>query len=79
MEILVVEDERSLREGLVDLLEGAGHTVAAAPDGAEGVKLGTERAFELVVLDLMLPKLDGMEVCRRLRKARPGQPILMTS
>jgi DNA-binding response OmpR family regulator len=53
--ILVVEDEASLRDGIVDLLD----------------------PFELVVLDLMLPKLDGMEVCRRLRGARPGMPILM--
>jgi DNA-binding response OmpR family regulator len=75
--ILVVEDEASLRDGIVDLLEGDGHEVTAVGDGALAVETGLRDPFELVVLDLMLPKLDGMEVCRRLRAARPGMPILM--
>jgi two-component system response regulator RegX3 len=75
--VLVVEDEASLREGLVDLLEGDGHSVTAAADGLRAVEAGLAEAYELVLLDLMLPKLDGMEVCRRLRAARPGMPILM--
>ena len=75
--ILVVEDEASLREGIVDLLTGDGHTVTAVGDGVAGVEAGLRDPFELVVLDLMLPRLDGMEVCRRLRAARPGMPILM--
>lgn len=77
MRILVVEDEASLRDGIVDLLEGDGHDVIAVGDGALAVETGLKDPFELVVLDLMLPKLDGMEVCRRLRGARPGMPILM--
>jgi DNA-binding response OmpR family regulator len=75
--ILVIEDEASLREGIVDLLEGDGHVVTAAADGVTGLESGLRDLFELVVLDLMLPRLDGMEVCRRLRAARPGIPILM--
>jgi DNA-binding response OmpR family regulator len=75
--ILVVEDEASLREGIVDLLTGDGHQLVAAGDGASGVEAGLRDPFDLVVLDLMLPRLDGMEVCRRLRAARPGMPILM--
>jgi DNA-binding response OmpR family regulator len=75
--ILVVEDEASLRDGIVDLLEGDGHEITAVGDGALAVETGLRDPFELVVLDLMLPKLDGMEVCRRLRAARPGMPILM--
>jgi DNA-binding response OmpR family regulator len=75
--ILVVEDEASLRAGISDLLEGDGHAVTAVGDGAAAVDTGLKDPFELVVLDLMLPKLDGMEVCRRLRAARPGMPILM--
>ena len=77
MRILVVEDEANLREGIVDLLEGDDHMVIAVGDGVAGVETGLREPFDLVVLDLMLPRLDGMEVCRRLRAARPGMPILM--
>jgi len=73
----VVEDEASLRDGLVDLLRGDGHTVTAVGDGVAGVTAGLGEAFDLVVLDLMLPRLDGIAVCRQLRAARPGMPILM--
>jgi two-component system, OmpR family, response regulator RegX3 len=75
--ILVVEDELGLREGLCDLLAGDGHEVSAAADGEDGVARGLAEPFDLVVLDLMLPRLDGIAVCRRLRAARPGMPILM--
>jgi two-component system alkaline phosphatase synthesis response regulator PhoP len=75
--ILVVEDEASLREGLVDLLGGDGHDVVAVADGAAGAERGLAEAWDLIVLDLMLPRLSGMDVCRRLRAARPGMPILM--
>jgi DNA-binding response OmpR family regulator len=75
--ILVVEDEAGLREGLVDLLTGDGHVVEAVGDGTAGAARGTVDGFDLVILDLMLPGLDGIEVCRRLRAARPGMPILM--
>lgn len=77
MRILVVEDEASLREGIVDLLDGDGHQVTAVGDGAAGIEAGLRDPFDVIVLDLMLPKLDGMEVCRQLRAARPGMPILM--
>jgi two-component system response regulator RegX3 len=77
MRILVVEDEASLRDGLVDLLTGDGHAITAAGDGQAAVAAGLREAFDLVVLDLMLPRLDGIGVCRQLRAARPGMPILM--
>ncbi len=77
MQILVVEDEPMLREGLVDLLEGAGHSVVAVADGLAAVEAGTASPVDMVVLDLMLPRLDGIEVCRRLKLARPALPILM--
>ena len=77
MRILVVEDEPSLREGIADLLAGDGHTVSAVGDGVAGVEAGLRDVFDVVLLDLMLPRLDGIEVCRRLRAARPGMPILM--
>ena len=77
MRVLVVEDEASLRDGIVDLLAGDGHAVTAVGDGVAALDAGTRDAFDVVVLDLMLPRLDGMEVCRRLRAARPGMPILL--
>jgi two-component system response regulator RegX3 len=77
MRILLVEDEPGLRDGLTDLLTGDGHDVEAAADGVTAATRGIAEAFDLIVLDLMLPRLDGMEVCRRVRAARPGTPILM--
>ena len=77
MRILVVEDEFVLRKGLIDLLEGAGHVVEAVDDGRLAVEKGTTTPFDLVLLDLMLPGLDGIEVCARLRRARPELLILM--
>jgi DNA-binding response OmpR family regulator len=77
MKILIIEDERPLREGLGDLLSAAGHEVTAVGDGREGLEHGSREAFDLLVLDLMLPGMDGIEVCRRLRRLRPELPILM--
>jgi DNA-binding response OmpR family regulator len=75
--ILLVEDEPVLRAGVTDLLRGAGHEVVAVADGESAVRQGTEHPFDLVLLDVMLPKLDGIEVCHRLKRARPLLPILM--
>ena len=77
MHVLIVEDEKTLREGLVDLLEGDGHEVLVAGDGETGLAMGADPRVELVLLDLMLPKLDGISVCRRLRDTRPRLPILV--
>ena len=77
MNILLVEDEPSLREGATDLLEGAGHAVVAVGDGMTAVERGVAGEFDLVLLDLGLPGLDGIEVCRRLRSAKPTLLILI--
>ena len=77
MRVLIVEDEQALREGLTDLLKEAGHEVVACEHGKDAVAVGTEEAFDLVLLDLMLPDIDGVDVCRRLRRARPTLHILM--
>jgi DNA-binding response OmpR family regulator len=77
MRVLLIEDERTLREGLRDLLAAAGHEVVAAEDGPTGLETGLAEPYDLVVLDLMLPGMDGIEVCRRLRQSRPELSILM--
>ncbi len=66
-----------LRDGLVDLLTGAGHDVEAVADGAAAVESGRTQTWDMVVLDLMIPKIDGIEVCRRLRMSSSALPILM--
>jgi DNA-binding response OmpR family regulator len=74
--ILVVEDEVQLAALIADQLKGAGHTVSVAHDGNSALRTLEERAADLVILDWMLPGLDGLEVCRRIR-ARSITPILM--
>ncbi|MCU0305923.1 MAG: response regulator transcription factor [Thermoanaerobaculales bacterium] len=75
--ILVVEDDPDI-SSLVELhLGDAGFEVALAGDGRLGLELALGRPFDLVVLDIMLPGLDGLEICRRLRAGRPGLAILM--
>ena len=75
--ILIVEDDPSILRGLSDLLAMEGFEVLEARDGAAGLRLGTQEAVDLVVLDVLLPKLTGLEVCRRLREDRVAAPILM--
>jgi DNA-binding response OmpR family regulator len=77
MHILIAEDEPALRDGLNDLLRNAGYEVESVDDGLDAAERATHDAFDLVILDLGLPRLDGIEVCRRIRVARPLLPILM--
>jgi len=75
--ILVVEDEPAILRGLADNLRREAHEVLLAADGEEGYKLAREKHPDLVILDLMLPKLSGYEVCRRMRADGMTTPILM--
>jgi two-component system response regulator PhoP len=77
MRILIVEDEQSLRESLATQLLAAGYNVDTAADGEEGLHLGREYPIDLAVIDLGLPKLPGLEVIKRLRKANRSFPILI--
>jgi DNA-binding response OmpR family regulator len=78
MRILVVEDNRDLAANLGDYLEERGHTVDYAADGPTGLHLAIANDFDAIVLDLNLPGLDGLEVCRRLRnEGRKRTPVLM--
>ncbi len=75
--ILVVEDEESIRGGLCDVLVYHGWQPTAVETGEEGLEKGLAERFDLVILDLMLPGLSGLDVCRRLREKVPALPILM--
>ncbi len=77
MRILVVEDERSLASVLKKGLQEHGYAADVAHDGEEGLTLGESTPYDLVVLDIMLPKLDGYELCRRLRARGEHVPVLM--
>jgi DNA-binding response OmpR family regulator len=76
MKILVIEDEANIAQILRLYLEQAGYAVLTASDGVAGIELHAREHPDLVILDLMLPALDGMEVCRRIR-AWANTPILM--
>ncbi len=75
--ILVIEDDRSILRGLKDNLELESHEVITAIDGESGYRLATEEKPDLILLDLMLPKLSGYELCRKLREKGLTTPILM--
>ena len=77
MQILIVEDEVLLAKSLREILEDSGHEVSLAYDGQEGLELARSTPFDLLILDLMLPKLNGFQVARTLRKERNGIAILM--
>ncbi len=75
--VLVVDDEQSIVTLLKYNLEQSGYTVVTGMDGEEGIRLAAEEKPDLMILDLMLPKLDGMEVCKQLRQDKITVPILM--
>jgi DNA-binding response OmpR family regulator len=75
--ILVVEDERRLANLIRRALEEEGHVVDVAHDGAEGLDVATATDYDLLVLDLMLPHIDGIEIAKRLRAAKNDVRILM--
>lgn len=78
-ELLIIDDDRKLVELLVDYLEPQGFQLRTAYDGAEGLADALQRPPDLVVLDLMLPGLDGLEVCRRLREQSPVPVLMLTA
>lgn len=76
--ILIIEDEPSIAELEKDYLELSGFEVEIECDGEEGLSLALEKDYNLIILDLMLPSIDGFEVCRRIREEK-NIPILMVS
>jgi DNA-binding response OmpR family regulator len=75
--ILLVEDEESIRRGLCDVLIYHGYQPTAVGTGSEGLREALAGDFELLILDVMLPEISGLEICRRVREARREQAILL--
>ena len=77
--VLVVDDDHTVREVVVSYLRANAHEVSEAPDGETALRLYRESPADLVVLDLMLPGIDGLETCRRLRETRDVPVIMLTA
>lgn len=75
--ILIVEDEAAIRTGLEDVLVYHGYAVESAADGPAGLDLALSGRFDLVLLDVMLPGIDGFEICNRIRAQDRDQPVIM--
>jgi two-component system alkaline phosphatase synthesis response regulator PhoP len=75
--VLVVEDDEAMAVALKDGFEYEGYEVIMARDGAEGLRMAEEESPELIILDVMLPKLSGLEICKRLRSSENNVPIIM--
>ena len=75
--ILIVEDDASILLPLEDNLKLEGYEVASATDGSQGLAMAQEGHYDLIILDIMLPKLNGLDVCRKLRQDKNTTPILM--
>ncbi len=76
MHILIVEDEKGIVDFLKQGLEEENYTVSTAFDGAEGLKKALELPVDLVLLDWMLPKMPGIEVCKNIRNEKSNLPII---
>ncbi len=75
--VLIVEDDAAIREALIEAIEADGHAAMPAADGAEAVRLFTAGSYDLVLLDIMLPVMNGYDVCRRIRDKDRRVPVVM--
>lgn len=77
MNILLIEDNRDLALNMFDYFEGKGYAMDLAGDGVSGLHLAASNPYDAIILDLMLPGIDGLTLCRRLREAGRQTPVLM--
>lgn len=77
MKILVIEDEPKLNKGLAQGLQNRGYAVDSAFDGEEGEQMALWNSYDLIILDIMMPKRDGLEVCKNLRAKGIATPIIL--
>ena len=75
--ILVVEDDAALLHGLLDVLVFNGYEVKGIEDGGQGLKVGLDEQFDLILLDVMLPTTDGFAICKEIRRKKPKQGIII--
>ena len=75
--ILIIEDDATMLRGLKDNFEFKGYRVLTASDGEEGLNLALNEKPDLILLDIMLPKINGYEICRLIRKEKLDMPIIM--
>ena len=75
--ILIIEDEAPMRTALADILQSEGHRILTAADGLSGLQRATAEKPDLILLDIMMPKLDGFSLCAQLRRLGHEEPILM--
>ena len=75
--ILLVEDDESILFGLQDILEGQGYQISTASNGIDGLKLATENSIDLLILDIMLPGMNGLEICKKVKKEKLMLPFIM--
>jgi DNA-binding response OmpR family regulator len=75
--ILILEDEEAIRVGLMDVFVFHGYEVGWSADGPEGLRKALSGTFDLILLDVMLPGMNGFEICERIRSQDPAQPIIM--
>jgi DNA-binding response OmpR family regulator len=74
--LLVVEDDSAIRRGLVDALRYGGYQVHEAVDGREGLDMALPGGFDLILLDILMPRMDGLQVLEHLRRAHPSLPVI---
>jgi DNA-binding response OmpR family regulator len=77
MKLLLIEDEPSVISLIQRSLTASGHEIAIAMDGQSGLQMSLQHEFDIILLDLMIPVINGMEVCRKIRAADNAKPILM--
>lgn len=75
--ILVVEDDLAILKGLLDVFVFNGYQAKGLEDGGEGLRASLEEKYDLIILDVMLPTLDGFSICKAVRKKKPGQGIII--
>ena len=79
MKVLIAEDDNHIREGLAEVLEGEGYRTLPARDGNEALDVFKREKPDFVCLDIMMPGVDGYEVCKEIRRHDPAVPIIFIS